>query len=167
MDYGRLAERLMMMDETAWERHANPLSLWTRVPILPLLSLSIYARVWIGWWVLLPLALLMIWTVLNPRAFPRPTRKDTWAYRGVAGERVWLARKTAPIPAEFARMAHILTAISAVGVAILVYGLVMLEPWPTIAGTLLAFLGKLWFVDRMVWLYDVMHGAGSTLPSSS
>lgn len=35
-----------------------------------------------------------------------------------------------------------------------VWGLAFLDPWPTILGAALMFLGKLWFVDRMVWLYE-------------
>ena len=44
-----LLERSMRMDEGTWARHSNPWSVWTRVPILPLLALSIFARAWIGW----------------------------------------------------------------------------------------------------------------------
>ncbi len=35
----------------------------------------------------------------------------------------------------------------------------MLEAWPTLLGMTLTFLGKLWFVDRMVWLYEDMRNA--------
>ena len=31
--------------------------------------------------------------------------------------------------------------------------------WPTIFGVALTALGKLWFVDRMVWLYEDMKDA--------
>jgi hypothetical protein len=41
-------------------------------------------------------------------------------------------------------------------VAILVYGLVVLEIWPTVAGASVGILGKTWYVDRMVWLYEDM-----------
>ena len=53
--------RLHRMYERTWQRHANPWSVWTRVPIGPLLVLAIYARLWIGWWCLLPVALLVLW----------------------------------------------------------------------------------------------------------
>jgi hypothetical protein len=53
-------------------------------------------------------------------------------------------------------MANITTTISIGGVAILMYGLVVLEIWPTVAGAAIAFLGKTWYVDRMVWLYEDM-----------
>ena len=152
--YGGAAERLMGMSDGTWERHANPWSVWTRIPILPLLALAAFSRAWIGWWCLVPLAALVVWAWANPRAFPPPARLDSWSARGVMGERVWLARKQRPIPFQHARAANVLTAIAAGGLIPLAYGLVALDGWATIAGTAVAMLGKLWFVDRMVWLYD-------------
>lgn len=157
--YGGAVERLMGMDRATWERHASPWSVWTRVPILPLLALSIYARAWIGWWCLVPVVALVVWTWLNPRVFQPPARLDSWASRGVMGERLWLARRERPIPAGHARAAHVLTGIAAIGMAPLLYGLVALDAWATVAGTAITFLGKMWFADRMVWLHDVMQSA--------
>lgn len=144
----------MGMSDAVWERHANPWSFYTRVPILPLIALSIYAREWIGWWCLVPLVVLIVWVFVNPRAFPPPQRFDTYAARGVMGERVWLARAQHPIPARHARAAMVLTVLSGVGVPPLVYGHVVLDPWAVIAGLLLTVGAKMWFIDRMVWLYD-------------
>ena len=48
------------MDDDSWARHANPWSVWTRVPILPLLALAIWSRSWIGWWAVLPVLLLVV-----------------------------------------------------------------------------------------------------------
>ena len=40
------AEQLMSMDEGTWIRHANPMSVWSRVITpLPLLTLSIWSRI--------------------------------------------------------------------------------------------------------------------------
>jgi hypothetical protein len=41
----------------------------------------------------------------------------------------------------------------------LVWGLYALAIWPTLFGGTLILLGKLWFVDRMVWLYEDMKDA--------
>lgn len=147
-------ERAMAMDDATWARHANPWSVWTRVPILPALALAVFSRAWIGAWAILPVALLVAWTFLNPRAFPPPRRLDSWAARGVMGERVWLARGSAPIPAHHVRAATALNVASLAGLVILAYGLVVLDPWACVAGTVLAAGAKLWFVDRMAWLYD-------------
>ncbi|MEM8856033.1 MAG: DUF6653 family protein [Pseudomonadota bacterium] len=158
-------ERAMGMSETAWARHTNPWSYWTRIPILPLLALAIYARVWIGAWCLVPIALLCAWTFINPRAFPAPRSFHHYTARGVLGERVWLARKQTPIPSHHSTVAAVLSAVSLVGVLVLAYGLVVLDPWATIAGTVTAVGAKMWFVDRMVWLYDTV-GDGRFIPRS-
>ncbi|WP_244935000.1 DUF6653 family protein [Acuticoccus sediminis] len=153
-EWGRAIERAMAMDEATWARHASPWSVWTRVPILPAMALAVYSRAWIGWWALLPVALLAFWTLVNPRIFPPPRSLGSWASRGVMGERIWLARSERPIPPHHARAATMLSAASLVGVAVLAYGLLVLDPWATVAGTILAAGAKLWFVDRMVWLHD-------------
>ncbi len=70
------------------------------------------------------------------------------------GERVFLARKERPIPCHHQQMAYILTALSAAGALVLIYGLIALNPWATIAGLVLTVTAKVWFVDRMVWLYQ-------------
>lgn len=156
MGYGKFTERLMGMQEETWLRHANPWSGWTRVIIAPLLTLAIWSRVWLGWWCLIPIALLVLWTWINPRAFPPPASTDNWMSKGVMGERVWLNRKDVPIPQRHARMADILSMTAFVGVIPYVWGLVILDPWMTIAGLVVAIGAKLWFIDRMVWLFDDM-----------
>lgn len=149
-------ERLMMMDEATWERHANPWSVWTRVPILPALCLAVWSRVWIGWWCLVPVAALVAWTWVNPRAFPPPATTASWAARAVMGERIWLARRSVPIPAHHAASAGVLTGLSALGLGPLLWGLWALDPWALAAGLVLATGAKLWFCDRMAWLWADM-----------
>ena len=36
------------------------------------------------------------------------------------------------------------------------WGPVRFEPWPLLLGCALVYAGKLWFPDRMVWLYEDM-----------
>src|SRR5690606_2418557 len=110
-----LIASLFRMDETTWARHANPWSVWTRVAILPLMALAVWSRVWIGWWALLPVALLVVWTWLNPRAFPPPRSFDSWAAKGVLGERLWIARREGPpLPERHRRLPLVLNGVSAV-----------------------------------------------------
>ncbi len=156
MNYGDLAEKLMGMSDESWERHANPWSGWTRVLLLPLFAIAIWSRVWIGLWCLAPIALLGLWTWVNPRAFGRPAHTDNWMSRGVMGERVWLNRKAVPIPAHHARMAHILSGAMFLAAVLYIWGLVQLDLWMTIGGMALTIALKLWFLDRMVWLYGDM-----------
>lgn len=154
MDIFKAAEKLMVMDEGAWRRHANPWSVYTRFTCLPLIALAIWSRDWIGWWSLLPLALALGWTWLNPRLFSEPKSLDNWASKGALGERLFLDRRNSKIADHHIRMAHILTAASAVGAVILIYGLYKLSFWATTSGLILSIVPKVWFMDRMAWIYQ-------------
>ncbi|WP_137178864.1 DUF6653 family protein [Roseomonas sp. AR75] len=150
--------RAHRMDDAAWARHANPWSVWTRVPILPLLALAVWSRAWIGWWALVPVAALLAWTWVNPRVFPPPRSTASWASRAVLGERLWLARNEVPVPARHRRMPLLLNALSASGGVLLLYGLAILAPWAALTGLSVALLSKMWFLDRMVWIVADMDG---------
>lgn len=159
MDVFDRAERLMGMDDRVWARHASNWSVFTRIPILPALSLAIWARVWIGGWVTILLLGLLAWVWMNPRVFPAPSHTDTWAAKGTFGERVFLNRKTIPIPDHHLRWGLGLSFASATGLPFLVWGLWALDPMATILGNVLVVLPKIWFVDRMGWLYTDMKDA--------
>ncbi len=169
--------RAHRMDDAAWARHANPWSVWTRVPILPLLALAVWSRDWIGWWAAVPVALLLAWTWVNPRAFPPPASFDSWSSRAVLGERLWLARDQVPVPPRHRRMPAMLNALSAAGGLLLLYGLGWLVAWAALTGLAVALLAKMWFLDRMNWIVAEMRddprlsawlagaaGAGTRIP---
>jgi Family of unknown function (DUF6653) len=150
---------LFKLDDGAWLRHANPWSVITRFTALPLLVVSLWSRVWLGWWALLPVALSLFWTWYNPRIFPPPASLESWASRAVLGERAWLNRDRVPVP-EYHRMApNLLSAISGIGMVITLWGVLLLDPWPTFLGIVLVYAGKLWFLDRMVWLWQDLKDA--------
>ena len=153
---GRGLARAHRLDEEGWQRHASPWSVWTRVAILPLLALAVWSRAWIGWWCLLPVAALVLWSFVNPRAFPPPATTTAWSARAVMGERVWLARKAVAIPAHHARMAAATSATAAAGLPLIAWGLWRLEPWPLLGGLVLSLGGKFWFLRGMVRLFDDM-----------
>jgi hypothetical protein len=144
------------MDEATWARHANPWSGWTRFTALPLLALAGWSRVWIGAWWIAALAVALAWTWVNPRLFAPPARYDSWITRGVLGERLWLARDTAPVPTHHRRAPNLLSAIVALGVALAIYGVVVLSAWAAVMGVAVAMLAKMWFLDRMAWLHSDM-----------
>lgn len=156
MNLGDLTERMMGMTDAVWERHANPWSVWSRVIVLPLLTVSIWSRVWIGWWAVLPVALLMIWIRINPHIFRKPKSTDNWSSKAVLGERVWLKRATVPIPKHHDRASRLLSYLPMVGLGPYVHGLIIQSPGETAVGLVLIVIGKLWFLDRMVWLYGDM-----------
>lgn len=121
MDFAKLSEKLMRMDDEAWARHANPLSVWSRFSLLPLFALAVWSREWIGWWALVPVALVLLWNWVNPRLFGPPRSLDSWASKGVMGERLYLDRQTVRVREEHVRTARVLSAASALGAFILVY----------------------------------------------
>ncbi len=69
------------LSDERWMQHSNPWSVWTRLVILPLLALAVWSHVWIGWYSLVPVALLLFWTWINPRFFNKP--KTTKLYHAV------------------------------------------------------------------------------------
>jgi len=73
------AAGLFGLDSDGWARHANPWSVYTRIPIPVLLAGAVWTRTWIGRRSLVPVALVCVWTVVNPRAFPPPRSLDRWA----------------------------------------------------------------------------------------
>ncbi|MDN3684839.1 hypothetical protein QW180_19820 [Vibrio sinaloensis] len=62
------------MDESAWQRHSNPLSVYSRFTIMPLLTLVLIFRDDLGWWTLPMLVSIVVWTWLNPRLFSAPKK---------------------------------------------------------------------------------------------
>jgi len=79
---------------------------------------------------------------------------ESWASKAVLGERVWIDRDDRPVPERHRRVPHVLNAVSGTGMLVVAWGVVRLAVWPTLLGTTLAYAGKLWFLDRMVWLYE-------------
>ncbi len=147
---------LFQMDAATWERHANPWSVWTRVATFPFLLLALWSIHWIGWWAVLPIGLLAVWLWLNPRLFPPPASTKSWAARAVMGERIYLLRFMKPIPVYHSNAAQILSIGGAVGGLMAAAGLFAAEPTFFLTGAVTTFLCKMWFVDRMVWLFDDM-----------
>ena len=159
MDIFNFSEKLMTMDEESWARHSNPLSVYSRFTCLPLLSFAIWSRGDIGWYSILLILLSLFWIWYNPRAFGPPETTDNWASKGTFGERIFLQRNRLDIPPHHIKMANALTWATAAGVPVLLYGLYGLNFWAVLLGNFLVILPKLWFVDRMVWLYEDMKDA--------
>jgi hypothetical protein len=159
MTLERAIGRVFRLDEATWMRHANPWSVFTRNTVLPLLIFTFWSRLWLGWWALVPIALAILWTWGNPRLFPAPESFDHWASRAVLGERVWLNRDSVPVPAHHRKVPDILSAVSGAGMLFVLWGVLVFDPWPTLFGAALVYAGKLWFLDRMAWLWNDMLDA--------
>jgi hypothetical protein len=148
--------RLFRMDERTWNRHASPWSVWTRVASLPLLLAAVWSHAWLGWGAAVPILLVTAWLWLNPRLFPAPARTDTWSAKATFGERVWLNRAAVPIPAHHGRVAALLAAASGIGFILALLGAALNDLALTLGGGLASWFAKMWFCDRMVWLYEDM-----------
>jgi hypothetical protein len=157
MTLEKCISRIFGLDDETWMRHANPWSGWTRFTVLPLLVLAFWSRVWWGWGSLILITLALAWTFFNPRIFSPPLSTDSWISRGVLGERVWMNRDQIPVPKHHRLMPHLLSGVSGLGGLGVIEGTVALDLWPLILGFALVYLGKLWFIDRMVWLYQDMQ----------
>ena len=145
------------MKEELWVRHTNPRSLWTRDTALPILILSGWGRLGLSWWVVVPISLATLWMWLNPHFFSAPTSTDNWASKAVLGKRVWFGRKAIPVPRHHQIMIHLLSIVTGLGILFMTVGVIYYAMWPVILGMILFYAGRLWYLDRMVWLYEEMQ----------
>ena len=159
MTFEETIARLFRMDEDARRRHSSPWSVYSRFSMIPLLALAFWSRIWLGWWSVLPIVAVLSWVWLNPRLFPEPKSTNNWASKIVLGEWVWMRRKQIPVPSHHTRAPNILSALGALAMIPFIWGLATFEVWPTVLGGIVAFISKLWFADRMVWIYEDMKDA--------
>jgi hypothetical protein len=150
-----LAKLFKLTDEN-WMKHANPWSVWTRYSVLPIIVLALWSRAWIGWWAAVPVLISLAWMFVNPVVFKKAGSTKSWASKSVLGERVWSNRDRIDIPAYHKITPHILIGVSSLGMVLSIWAIVTLSIWPAILGTSLVYLGKSWYLDRMVWIYEDM-----------
>ena len=149
-----------------WMKHSNPWSVWTRYSVLPIIIFSFWSRIWIGWWCLIPGVLSLLWMFFNPIFFSKPKSTKNWASRAVMGERVYLNRDKIGIPEIHNSPIHkILNSISSIGILLSIWSTVEYSIWGAVLGVIMAYLGKSWYLDRMVWLYDDMKNTNDEYKS--
>ena len=159
MTLERTIAGIFRLDDAAWMRHANPWSVILRNTVLPILIIAFWSRLWLGWWAAVPVVLALLWTWANPHLFPAPRSLDHWTSKCVLGERVWLNRDEVPVPVYHQRVPNILSAVGGTGMLFVIWGVFVFDPWLVLFGTVVVYLGKLWFLDRMVWLWHDMKNA--------
>ena len=157
MTIERTISKVFRLNDENWMKHANPWSVWTRYSVLPLIVVSFWSRIWIGWWCLIPGVLSLFWMFFNPIFFKKATSTDNWTSKSVLGERVWLNRDNIEIPKIHSVVPNILNGISSIGMILSIYAIITLSLWPAVLGISLAYIGKSWYLDRMVWLYNNMN----------
>ena len=147
---------LFRLTDDNWMKHANPWSVWTRYSVLPLIILVFWSRVWIGWWAAAPIVISLAWMFLNPVFVKKAKSTKNWASKSVLGERVWLNRDKIDVPDRHKTLPKMLNGISSIGMLLSIWAIITLSIWPAILGVALAYIGKSWYLDRMVWLYEDM-----------
>ncbi len=153
------------MDDDSWKHYANPLSLWIRLFCFPVLAVAIYARVWWGAWSWIIVLLSSLWIWLNPKIFPAPHSTKNWASFATFGERVWLHRHDVPIPYSHQWIANALSAVMLINLFPLAYGLIEVNAAFVFFPVMIQMIAKLWFYDRMVWLYTQVQADNPTYAS--
>lgn len=154
----RKISKLFHLTDENWMKHANPWSVYTRYSVLPIIVISFWSRQWIGWWCLIPGLLSLLWMFFNPIFFQKPASTKNWASKSVLGERVYLNRDKIQIPIHHqGYLLNILNGISSIGMLLSIYAVITYSVSAAIIGIILAYLGKSWYLDRMVWLYEDMR----------
>jgi Trk-type K+ transport system membrane component len=158
MSFEKQIAKAFNLEGDSWMKHANPWSIWTRFATLPFLVLAVWSRVWLGWYCLIPIILIVLWIKFNPTLFRKPKSFDNWGSKSVLGERYWAERKTKPVPNHHKTPILILTILQTLGGITLILGLWKLDLSLTIIGSITVYFAKMWFLDRMVWVFEDMQG---------
>jgi len=156
MTFEKKISRFFGLKDKEWLRHANPISVWTRFVTLPFLVIGIWSRVWIGWYALIPISVILFWTYVNLKLFKEPKTTDSWSAKSVLGERIWANRDEIKVPGHHKAIITILTLLQFIGGVILLIGLYRLHFWATLCGVIIIYMAKMWFLDRMVRVFEDM-----------
>jgi len=144
------------LNDYFWRRHANPWSVWTRFAAIPAMILAVWSRVWLGRWALVPVAVVVVWLIINPVAFRPVVEPTAWVSKAVYGEQIWLTQRDRA-PAVYRTMMRWLIAAGLAGFLFIAWGLWALDVWPTVYGATLVVFSQLWQLDRMRLLYDELQ----------
>ena len=153
---------MQQMSEEMWMRHANPWSVWTRFAAIPAAMLAVWSRVWIGWWSLIPIALVVLWLFLNVFVFSPVTTPRNWASKGIYGEQLWLSKRS-ELPGHYAVVQRWLIILGMAGMVLLAWGLFRLHIWLSLLGMVVLILAQLWRIDRFSTLYERYEEQGFQL----
>jgi hypothetical protein len=152
MGTANAAVKTFGLNEENWKKHANPWSVWSRMAAFVVMIAAIFARELFGWWTLAFIGAGIIFMFLNTRIFPGVDQPRRWDEKGIYGEKLWTLKDEAA--AGHRKAINLLIGIAGIGLPIMVYGLIVVEAWPTVFGLSLVFVSQLWQIDRFVAIYD-------------
>jgi hypothetical protein len=166
MSLGRKIAGFFNLTDENWMKHSNPVSVWTRYSVLPIIVIAFWSRIWIDWWCLVPGIISILWLFFNPVFFKKPKSTKNWASKAVLGERVFLNRDKIKIPERHNVPLHgILNTISLIGMILVIWSIIYYSIWAAVLGVMLTYIGKSWYLDRMVWLYEDMKNENEVYKS--
>lgn len=135
---------MAILTEKTWSKHANPRSGWTRVLAMPALAVGLYFH---SFWML---AATIIWVIINPLIFPKPTNTNNWMSKGVLGEQMYF-KSGKKLRKDLPSLLNVLNIFVFVG--FLYFGWQQ-ELVAMILSGLLTMVIKFWFIDRMALLAE-------------
>ncbi|OIQ17200.1 MAG: hypothetical protein BM556_13385 [Bacteriovorax sp. MedPE-SWde] len=147
-------QKVFGMTDEVWDKHSNPWSVWTRFASLPFLILAFWSAHHIGIYSLIPILILVAWLWINPRLFSRPNTQESWASKAVLGEKIWINDRDSRIINKHSTVVRFSTAISFIGFLFLIRSVYAQDVTMCLLSTIILYTGKMWFLDRMVWVYE-------------
>ena len=155
----RFSEKLMGMNDSTWERHSNPVSVYSRIFSYPLIILALWSYHF--WDLLYALGLgisVVLWLYVNPRLFKVPRSTNNWASKVTFGERIWLHHENrTEIPCHHSKIfISTLLIVSGIGFIGTIYFSMIADFKLTLLASLMCWGAKVWYCDRMVWLFEDM-----------
>jgi hypothetical protein len=131
----------MDIRKTMWKRHVNPWSGWSRMLSYPFLFLAIWYHNWIA------LIIVIVWYIANPFLFPEPESTDNFMSKAVLGEKLWTGKMRSKFP-------NVLNGFNGIFFVIALYASYTNMLWHVVYPAILSLTFKMWFLDRMVRLYE-------------
>lgn len=103
--------------------------------------------IWLQNWYLL--LLLLAFFAINPVLFPEPKNKENWMSKSILGEELWI--KQGLFQKDFPTLLNLCNGIF---FFIMIYGAYNKLLEVTIFSAILSSVFKLWYLDRMVRMYE-------------
>ncbi len=128
------------LQDTFWERHANPWSAGTRFLTMPALLYAVYTR---------DRRLLFAtlgFAVVNPVAFPPPETTQSWFSRIVLAEREWLGEGNGTIDVRYP---NVLNLLNVPATLLALWAAWKRNPVATVLSCVVAMALKVWWVDAI------------------
>ena len=133
-------------EEWFWKRHSNPKSVWTRIPIAPVIAYAIYRRS------SRLLILAGLWAVVNPIFFSPPEDEEAWMTRGVLAQQWWVREEDHGILG--ASGPNMFSTAGVVTTIYTLYAAWQQQPFKTALGTILTVVLNFWWLRQLVVRYD-------------